>query len=107
MEFGLMVLYMCTKIWEINLDKGKFISVEFLSLDKSLNTMTRITGNITNELLKWLVPKSLGLEILVSRKRTLPLEDIAKAPLSLNCDCYCVSFGSLCPKNTIKEVLAD
>lgn len=51
-------IYVCTKIWEINLDKGKFISIEGLSHDKSLNTMTRITANITNELLKWLVPKA-------------------------------------------------
>lgn len=27
MEFDLMVLYMCTKFSEINLDKGKFINM--------------------------------------------------------------------------------
>ena len=107
MEFSLTVLYICTKVWERNLDKGKFINIEVLSHDKGFNTMTRITGNTTNELLKWLVLKSLGLEILVPRKRTLPLENIVKAPLSLNYDCYCVSFGFLCPKNAVKEILAD
>lgn len=69
--------------------------------------MTRIIGNITNELLKWLVLRRLGLEILVPRERTLSPEDIAKAPLSLSYDCYCVSFGFWCPKNTVKEMLAN
>lgn len=50
----LMVLYMCTKVWQINLHKGKFINMEGLSHDKNFNSMTRITGNIINELLKWL-----------------------------------------------------
>lgn len=99
----LKVLYIYMWVWEIHLDKGDFINIEGLAHDERFNTITRITRSVTNQFLKWTVPRSLGSDILVPRERTVPPVDIAQAPLSLRCDHRRVSFGFLCPRSMSKK----